>query len=78
MAGVNKRERVLAEEVRKIELDLIKKYLEDTSDENKQFRKELILKLATNILPRKTEIGGDEDGLPIKIMFDKAFKNRDA
>ena len=68
------KERMLATQVRQLSLSLIHKYLEDESDENKKFRQDLILKLATNILPRKTEIGGDKDNpTPIQIYAGKSL-----
>ena len=67
MAAPTKKERILADRVRNLELDIIEKYLLDDSPENKKFKQDLILKLATNILPRKVEMGG-EDGKPIRLQ----------
>lgn len=66
MAGTVKQERILATQVRQISLTLIKKYLEDESEGNDKFRKDLILKLAATTLPRITQLEG-EDGEPIKV-----------
>ena len=68
MAGVTKNDRILAGEVRKLSLKLIAKYLNDESEENDKFRKDLILKLATNVLPRITQLEGEE-GSPIKVAI---------
>lgn len=64
------RERMLATQVRELSLNLIYRYLNDESEDNAKFRKDLLLKLATNILPRKNEITG-EDGSPIKVIVPK-------
>jgi len=74
--GTTSKERILAGNLRTTAMSLIQKYLDDTSEENDKFRKDLILKLATNILPRKTEIGGDDSGIPVQITFDESFKHR--
>lgn len=66
----NQRERLLAGQVRELSLNLVFKYLNDESDENKKFRQDLLLKLATNLLPRKNEVTG-EDGEPIKLTVVK-------
>ena len=69
MAGPVKHERILAKRVREISLNLITRYLEDTSPENDRFRKDLLLKLATNVLPRINEISGPDGGeIPLPIL----------
>lgn len=68
MAGVPKKERMLANQVRDLSLNLISKYLKDETPENDKFRKDLILKLATNVLPRINQIEG-EDGAPIQVAI---------
>lgn len=68
MAGTPKNDRILAADVRKLSLNLISKYLKDESPENDKFRKDLILKLATNVLPRITQLEGEE-GSPIKVAI---------
>lgn len=73
MAGVTKNDRALAAEVRTLSLRVIKRVLEDNSEENKEFKKQVILKLASTVLPRINEHSG-EDGEPIKITFDNSFK----
>lgn len=68
MAAPTKNDRILAQDVRKLSLNLIAKYLKDESEANDKFRKDLILKLATNVLPRITQLEGEE-GSPIKVAI---------
>ena len=39
------------------------------------FKKALILKMSTNLLPRLQEVSG-ADGVDLKVVFDNAFKNK--
>jgi hypothetical protein len=71
-SGKSFNDRVLAAKVRTLTLEEIKKVLErETMDE---FKKALILKLASNILPRLTELTG-EDGEPIQGKVTVEFVN---
>lgn len=79
MAGVPNNDRKLGAEVRRMTLNKIKDILGD--DEHKKydekFQREVLLKLATNALPRLNEHTG-EDGSPIIIKFDNAFEKYDS
>lgn len=75
MAAPTKNDRILAQDVRKLSLNLIAKYLKDESEANDKFRKDLILKLATNVLPRITQLEG-EDGKPIQISISKEIADK--
>lgn len=68
MAAPVKNERILASNVRTLSLNLITRYLNDDSPENDKFRKDLLLKLATNVLPRITQLEGS-DGDPIAVSI---------
>ena len=74
MAGrTNKQERELATQVRKLALSEISKALNcKGKGYDEAFKKQMLLKLATSILPRKTELG-NEDGTPFVIKFDNSF-----
>ena len=65
MAGVTKNDRMLASRVRNLVLTQIESVL-NGDDEN--FKKQLLLKLATNALPRLNEHTG-EDGEPINLKI---------
>ncbi len=75
MAAPIKSERILASNVRTLSLKLISQYLNDNSIENDKFRKDLLLKLATNVLPRINQIEG-EDGKPIQIQISKDIADK--
>lgn len=66
--GVTKNDRTLAANVRTLSLRLIQKHLEDTSPENDEYRKALLLKLATTVLPRINEHSGT-GGEPIVVQI---------
>lgn len=69
MAAPVKKERILATQVRELSLNLINRYLTDESPENEKFRKDLILKLSTNILPRVNQLEGPDGGaINIKLV----------
>ena len=63
MAGKSFQDRELASEVRSLTLNEIKKVLKG---KDKKFKKELILRMSTSILPRLNELTGPE-GNPIEI-----------
>lgn len=67
--GKSFNDRLLAGEVRSLALEHVKKIL-DPEYEDKQFQKAMLLKLATNILPRLNEHTG-EDGkeLPKPLLY---------
>jgi hypothetical protein len=72
MAGVTLNDKKLAASVRTLTLGKIKKILETEYDKSTQlddyrFQRDLILKLAPTVLPRITELSG-EDGGPIQIQ----------
>ena len=71
MAGVTKKNILLAANVRSLALEKIKAVLEGDDEE---FKKALLLKLSGSILPRLNEHTG-ADGEPLVIQFDKAFKD---
>lgn len=73
--GVPHYRRELAGEVRDLTLKEIKSILLDKKNEKhgKEFRQQVILRLASNVLPRLNEHTG-EDGKPINIKFDDTFK----
>lgn len=60
--GKTLNDRLLAANVRTLALRQIKIALEDDSEENHSFRKELLLKLATTVLPRLNEVTGADGG----------------
>src|SRR5262245_21560656 len=62
--GKSYQDRVLAAEVRRLSLQEIKKVLEGKDTE---YKKQLVLKLASTVLPRLNEHAGPE-GEPIPIM----------
>lgn len=59
-------DRELAAEVRTLTLNEVKKALQSTKEEELEFKKAVILRLAGSILPRLNEITG-EGGGPIQI-----------
>lgn len=59
-------DRELAAEVRTLTLNEVKKALTSTKEEELEFKKAVILRLAGSILPRLNEITG-EGGGPIQI-----------
>ena len=62
--GKTFQDRELAANVRKMSLDLIQKYLEGSDEE---FKKQLILRLATSILPKLNEhTGADGEAIEVK------------
>lgn len=71
MAAPKYTDRILAQEVRSLTLKKIKAVLE--SDEDKEFQKALLLKLASTVLPRLNEHTGgvDEEGnlTPVLVKF---------
>ncbi|MDQ0316412.1 hypothetical protein [Amorphus orientalis] len=77
--GKSFQDRELAASVRSLALTQIKEILEGNSKEykdDKEFKKALILKLSTNILPRLNEHSGP-DGEGIKtIIIQKASEHR--
>ena len=75
MAGIALNDRKLGANVRNLSLRLIEKYLKDETPENDKFRKDLLLKLATNVLPRITQLEG-EDGRPIQISISKEIADK--
>ena len=68
--GVTSHDRKLAGEVRRMTLEQIKKILEtprvEMSERDYELWKALVLSLSKNILPRLTEITG-EDGSPVHV-----------
>lgn len=73
--GKTLNDRKLAADVRTIGLRQIKFFLESL-DDNDIFKRQLLLKLAPTLLPRINEHSGN-DGQPINILFDNAFKGRE-
>lgn len=69
--GKSFNDRELAAEVRTLALEEIKKAL---LGEDGEFKKAVILRLSTSLLPRLNEHTGS-DGSPLNITFDKAFLN---
>jgi hypothetical protein len=65
MAGITLNDRKLAADVRTLSLKEMKKVLEGNDED---FKKQLILKLASSALPRLNEITG-EDGDPIVVQM---------
>ena len=65
--GKTLNDRKLAADVRTLTLKHIKHYLEDDSDENKEFKKQLLLKLSASVLPRLNEHSG-MDGEPLTVQ----------
>lgn len=76
MAGAIGVDRKLASEVRRLALNKIKVILEkpvvEMNERDKDLHDQILLKLAGGILPKLTEITG-EDGQEIKVAFDQAF-----
>lgn len=68
--GKTLNDRVLAANVRTMSLKLIQKYLEG---EDEDFKKQLILKLASTVLPRINEHTGEE-GKPIEINITSSLE----
>ena len=75
--GKTLNDRRLAADVRNISLTLIKKYLTDETEENQEFRKQLLLKLSVNVLPRLNEHSGlDGEALTVQVIsFDAHSHN---
>ncbi len=71
MAGALKNDKKLSIAVRRLALSKIKAALEDTQHKKytEKFQNELLLKLASTVLPRITEVSGD-DGGPIHLLID--------
>lgn len=69
MAGTTLNDRRLAAEVRTLSLKEMKKVLQGNDED---YKKQLILKLASSALPRLNEHTG-EDGEPMKLIYDKSF-----
>jgi hypothetical protein len=65
VGGKTKNDRELAARVRSLALTQIEAALKDDTDI--EFKKELLLKLATGILPRLTEVTG-KDGGPVQVQ----------
>lgn len=82
MAAPKYTDRILAQEVRSLTLKRIKAVLE--SDEDKEFQKALLLRLAGTVLPRLNEHTGEagEDGAPkpilVKFIDGSEQDNRDS
>lgn len=58
----------LAGKVRKLALNQIYEYLQDSSEDNKEFKKALLLRMSANLLPRLNEHSGPDGGeIPIPI-----------
>jgi hypothetical protein len=74
MPGIPYYQRQLGAEVRDLTLKEIKKILLDLEHKTytENFRGQVILRLAGNVLPRIQEISG-QDGKPIKIIFDETL-----
>ena len=67
--GKTLNDRKLAADVRTLTLRQIKKYLEDDSAENDNYRKQLLLKLASTVLPRLNEHSGvDGEQLTVQVI----------
>lgn len=63
--GKTLNDRVLAADVRTLSLRMIQKYL---NGDDEDFKKQLILKLASTVLPRINEISGPDGGnIPLPI-----------
>lgn len=77
MAGIPNNDRKLGAEVRRMTLRMLQNILAD--EENKKydekFRREVLLKLATNALPRMTEVtGADGEAIVIEVSKEGAQK----
>lgn len=73
--GKTLNDRKLAAEVRTLSLKEMKKVLEDDSEDNKDYKKQLVLKLAATVLPRLTEISGPDGGdVPMPIYGGQSVK----
>lgn len=68
--------RKLINEVRHLTLKEIKEILLDTTHKKveKAFRQALLIKLASNVLPRVNEIAG-EGGEPLQMVIKRAYVN---
>lgn len=65
--GKSHNDRVLAAQVRTLALNEIKRILEG---DDEYYKKELVLKLSTNLLPRLNEhTGADGKDLPVPILY---------
>lgn len=69
--GVSFNDRQLAGKVRSLALEHLAKVLADDY-KDKVYQKQMLLKLATTLLPRLQEVTG-EDGSPLVVQFDNAF-----
>ena len=67
--GKSFQDRELAAKVRSLTLEEIKKVL---TGKDEEYKKQLVLKMSTSILPRLNEHTG-EDGRPLVVKFDNAF-----
>lgn len=76
MAGANFNDRKKAARARTLILDEVIRLFETDplklSETEHTTKRELLLRMAANTLPRLTEVTG-EDGEPIKIAFDPTF-----
>ena len=68
MAGIPNNDRKLGAEVRRMTLKMIQRILADEANEkyDEKFRRDVLLKLTTNVLPRINEHTG-ESGEPINV-----------
>jgi len=73
--GKSLNDRILASEVRSLTFTQLKRVLSDTEHAvfNKEFWGQVLLKLASNVLPRLNEHTG-ADGKDLNIGFDGIFK----
>lgn len=72
--GVSFNDRELAGDVRRLALDLIKDVLTGKDD---KYKKELLLRLAPNLLPRLNEVTG-ENGGPLNIEISEVIAKKNA
>ena len=75
MSGKTHQDRELAAAVRSLALEEIKMILEGTHDDYKEdpsFKKAILLKMSSSILPRLQEHSG-AGGEPLVIKYDSAF-----
>lgn len=72
--GKNLQDRILAAKVRNKALEDIHAVLEGkkTADKFSDYKKQMLLRLATTLLPRLNEHTG-ADGEPLKLSFDASF-----
>ena len=72
MAGVSLNDKKLAANVRTTALTLIKKYLDDDSEANEKYKKDLLLRMSGSLMPRLNEHSGDEGG-PIIVQLSQVI-----